>query len=92
MGDIAGSTRAKATPGGAHPLRIVLCGALILAPVALGLAVPLYQRTGPTLIGIPFFYWFQMAMAILSALGTSTVYWLLFTGEEDGDADGQAAA
>jgi hypothetical protein len=81
--DTSGPAPARAT----RP-RLVASGLLILTPVALGLAVPLYQRTGPTLIGIPFFYWFQMSMAVLAALGTGTVYRLLFSGESDG-ADGE---
>ncbi|MGW1678243.1 DUF3311 domain-containing protein [Saccharopolyspora sp. NPDC002376] len=81
MGDASGPSQAKT----ARALRIVLSGMLILVPVALALAVPLYQRTSPTLIGIPFFYWFQMAMAVLAAMGTSTVFRLLFTGDDDGE-------
>jgi hypothetical protein len=92
MGDTIGPARPAVSSKASHPLWIALSGALILAPVALGLAVPLYQRTGPALIGIPFFYWFQMAMAIAAALGTGTVYRLLFTGEADGPSDEQAQA
>jgi hypothetical protein len=64
--------------------RIAVSGVLTLTPVVVALAVPLYQRTGPILIGIPFFYWFQMAMAVVAAVATGTVYRLFFTGEEDG--------
>ena len=67
--------------------RVVLSAFLILAPVALGLAVPLYQRTGPALGGIPFFYWFQMAAAVLTALCTTAVYRLLFAGERDEEGE-----
>ncbi|MEV6228093.1 DUF3311 domain-containing protein [Saccharopolyspora shandongensis] len=81
MGNESGPLRSKT----ARPLRIILSGLLIVVPVALGLAVPLYQRTSPTLIGIPFFYWFQMAMAVLAAAGTSTVFRLLFTCDDDGE-------
>ncbi|MDP9365503.1 MAG: DUF3311 domain-containing protein [Chloroflexota bacterium] len=70
-----------------QPQWLVLSGLLITVPVALGLAVPLYQRTDPTLIGIPFFYWFQMSMAVVAALATGTVYRLLFADESDGGAD-----
>ncbi|WP_028921702.1 DUF3311 domain-containing protein [Pseudonocardia acaciae] len=69
---------------GENALKLTVSAALIAIPVGLGLAVPLYQRTEPTLGGIPFFYWFQMAMAVLAAVGTGTVYRLLFTGEDDG--------
>lgn len=68
-------------------LKIVLCAALVAVPVLLALAVPLYHRTDPELLGIPFFFWFQMSMAVLAAVGTGTVYRLLFTGEDDGPED-----
>ncbi|WP_020501661.1 DUF3311 domain-containing protein [Sciscionella marina] len=73
-----------------HPpgtLRLLLGAALILFPVVLGLAVPLYQRSGPELGGIPFFYWFQMAAAALTAVCTSLVYRMLYRGERDGKGD-----
>ncbi|MFE4719228.1 DUF3311 domain-containing protein [Streptomyces sp. NPDC056728] len=79
-----GENREQAPVQAARPLRLAVSALLILIPVALSLAVPLYQRTGPTLTGIPFFYWFQMAMAVVTALGTGTVYWLLYSGDEDG--------
>lgn len=78
-----GENREPAPVRAARPLRRAVSGLLILVPVVLSLAVPLYQRTGPALIGIPFFYWFQMAMAILTAIATGTVYRLLFTDETD---------
>jgi hypothetical protein len=78
-----------ASPGASNrttkPFRVALSGLLIVVPVALALAVPLYQRMGPSLVGIPFFYWFQMSMAVLAAVGTSIVYRLLFTGEGDAE-------
>ncbi|WP_037344955.1 DUF3311 domain-containing protein [Sciscionella sediminilitoris] len=67
--------------------RLLLGAVLILFPVVLGLAVPLYQRTGPELGGIPFFYWFQMAAAVLTAVCTSLVYRLLYRGERDGEGE-----
>lgn len=76
-----------AAPG--RRLRVALSTVLIAGPVALGLAVPLYQRQGPALAGIPFFYWFQMSTAVLAALGTGSVYRLLFAGADDDDR-GQA--
>lgn len=78
-----GETREHAPVRAARPLRLAVSGLLILVPVALSLAVPLYQRTGPALVGIPFFYWFQTAMAVLAAAGTGTAYQLLHRGDED---------
>ncbi|HEX4153655.1 MAG TPA: DUF3311 domain-containing protein [Steroidobacteraceae bacterium] len=36
---------------------------------------PLYNKIEPTLIGLPFFYWFQLAWVIVSAVFTAVVYW-----------------
>jgi len=37
--------------------------------------VPFYNSVEPTLIGMPFFYWFQMALIFVSAAVTAVVYW-----------------
>lgn len=62
----------------------VLCAVLIAVPVILALSVPLYQRTEPTLGGIPFFYWFQMAMAVAAACGCGASYLIAFRHEPEG--------
>ena len=41
---------------------------LLLVPCILALWVPLYNSIQPALFGIPFFYWFQLAIVPLSAL------------------------
>jgi Protein of unknown function (DUF3311) len=35
---------------------------------------PFYNKIDPTLIGIPFFYWFQLLWVLVSALLTAIVY------------------
>ena len=35
---------------------------------------PLYNRADPTLLGVPFFYWFQLLWVIVSAVLTAVVY------------------
>ncbi|RQO46089.1 hypothetical protein DBV08_18270 [Rhodococcus sp. KBW08] len=61
----------------------ILCGLLVLTPVVLALSVPLYQRVEPTLGGIPFFYWFQMTMAIAAACGCGATYFIAFRHETE---------
>ncbi len=36
--------------------------------------VPLYDKTDPTLWGFPFFYWFQFALILMSAVLTVVAY------------------
>ncbi len=42
-------------------------GALLTPAVVLPLCVPLYGREDPTLIGFPFFFWFQFALIVAAA-------------------------
>lgn len=54
---------------------IAIC--LLLAPaVVLPLLVPLYDSTEPTLLGFPFYYWFQMAMIPVAVVLTVVAYYL----------------
>jgi hypothetical protein len=48
---------------------------LLLFLPAAGLAFPgLYARATPVLFEIPFFYWYQIAWILLSAIITAVVY------------------
>jgi hypothetical protein len=35
---------------------------------------PFYNKAEPTLLGIPFFYWFQLLWVVVSAVFTAVVY------------------
>ncbi len=48
---------------------------LFLVQVVVILWPPLYNKVEPTLIGLPFFYWFQLLWVIVSAVFTGVVYW-----------------
>lgn len=64
-------TRAIVTPS-----RIVVAVCLIAPFVAL-LWVSSYAKAAPDFIGIPFFYWYQMAWVPISAALTSIAYLLV---------------
>ena len=49
---------------------------LLVFPFALVIWVPFYNRIEPTLFGIPFFYWYQLAAILLGACVVMTVYLL----------------
>jgi len=49
---------------------------ILLPAVVLPLWVTLYDKTDPTLFGFPFFFWFQFALILLSAVLTSAAYGL----------------
>ncbi len=47
---------------------------LFVVQFALALWPPLYNKTAPALIGVPFFYWFQLLLVIIGAIITAIVY------------------
>jgi hypothetical protein len=47
---------------------------LFVIQFAVALWPPLYNRADPTLLGMPFFYWFQLFWVIVSAVLTAVVY------------------
>jgi hypothetical protein len=65
-----------------RPARVSFCAVLVAIPVIAALSVPLYQRTDPTLGGIPFFFWFQIMCAVAAAAACGLTYLLLFHGDE----------
>ncbi len=53
-----------------------LIGVLLVLPY-LGLCFPqIYARATPVLIGVPFFYWYQMAWVVLTSALLGVVYHL----------------
>jgi hypothetical protein len=42
---------------------------LLALPCLIALWTPLYNRVEPQVFGIPFFYWFQLVLIPVSALG-----------------------
>jgi len=53
---------------------------LLVIPVIISLALPLYNRTEPELIGIPFYYWFQMLMVLPAILLPAVINGLVSRG------------
>src|SRR5919202_1129396 len=47
---------------------------LLLVPVVLVLWPPLFNSPNPSLFGIPFFYWYQLAVIPVGVLCTALVY------------------
>ncbi|MFJ7342266.1 DUF3311 domain-containing protein [Streptomyces sp. NPDC101110] len=55
------------------PLRVVIAVCLI-APFVAMLWVGSYAKTDPAFLGIPFFYWYQMAWVLISTGLTMIAY------------------
>jgi hypothetical protein len=47
---------------------------LLLLQFVPALWVPFYNSVEPTFAGMPFFYWFQLALVLVSAAVTAVVY------------------
>ncbi|MDR3084535.1 MAG: DUF3311 domain-containing protein [Streptomyces sp.] len=57
------------------PVRVVIALCLV-APFVAMLWVGSYAKTDPAWIGIPFFYWYQMAWVLISTVLTVIAYQL----------------
>ncbi|BBJ41067.1 hypothetical protein SSPO_037850 [Streptomyces antimycoticus] len=71
------------------PTRVVAALCLI-APFVGMLWVGSYAKVEPTLIGIPFFYWYQMLWVPISAVLTSVAY-ILVRREKRAHKGGESA-
>ncbi len=52
-----------------HPVNL-----LLLVPIVLSLATPLFNRQDPKLFGFPAFYWLQLAFVFAGVASTTIVY------------------
>jgi hypothetical protein len=58
---------------------------LLLLPVIAVLAVPVFNRTGPSLWGFPFFYWYQMLWVVLCSVAAGVVFLIEDRGDRTVD-------
>ncbi len=57
---------------------------LLLTPaVVLPLLVGIYDKTDPTLLGFPFYFWFQFALIPMAAVLTVAAYYLAKSTDRD---------
>lgn len=47
---------------------------LIVVPLVVSLTVPIFDRSAPTLAGVPFFYWYQILAIGVGVLATVAVF------------------
>jgi hypothetical protein len=55
----------------------VIAGICLIIPIVALMWVDSYSRLTPTLLGIPFFYWYQMLWVPIAASLTFTAYVLI---------------
>ena len=70
---------ASSPPPARGPVTVsrVIAGICLIVPFVTILWVGSYARLSPTLIGIPFFYWYQMAWVVGSAVLIAVAYALI---------------
>jgi hypothetical protein len=59
---------------GASPAARAFVYTIFAIIVVVTLWVPLYNRVEPLWLGIPFFYWFQVAWIVVTAFATVVAY------------------
>lgn len=59
---------------------------LLLLPWIAMIWVPSYNKVEPQLAGFPFFYWYQLAWVLISAVVTGLVYFMTRPGNGRGSA------
>jgi uncharacterized BrkB/YihY/UPF0761 family membrane protein len=62
------------TRGPGRPGPYVIVGVLLVIGIAVPLIVPIYAHAEPSLIGLPFFYWYQMLWVFIDAI----VLWICY--------------
>ena len=60
-------------------------GILLAIPCLALLLVPIYARSGPHLLGFPFFYWYQFLWVFLAAGFTHAAYVVIQRARHEGD-------
>jgi hypothetical protein len=70
--------------GGVHRNRRRYWNWLLATPLVLLVYPGMYARMTPELFGFPFFYWYQFAVVVATALLTGVVYWLTRSREDKG--------
>jgi hypothetical protein len=48
---------------------------LLILPFGIALFPGLYNRAEPALLGLPFFYWFQMLWVVVTSLVLAVISW-----------------
>jgi high-affinity Fe2+/Pb2+ permease len=74
------SARASAPPG---PGRLIVAGVALVIAIVVPLLVWTFAKTSPDLGGIPFFFWYQFLLVILSVVLTSIAYRLVASHDRD---------
>jgi Protein of unknown function (DUF3311) len=62
-------------------------GVLLAIPCLALLLVPIYARSGPEVLGFPFFYWYQFLWVLLASAFTHSAYVVIRRARHDSGDD-----
>jgi membrane protein implicated in regulation of membrane protease activity len=62
----------------------LLAGLLLIIPLVALAIVPVYARATPRLWGFPFFYWYQLAWVLVTAVLTWAAYLVVTRARRNG--------
>jgi hypothetical protein len=65
------------------PGRLYAAGVILAVAIVVPLLTWTYAKESPDLGGIPFFFWYQFLLVILSVLFTTAAYRLVLSHERD---------
>ena len=74
------SSRASAPPG---PGRLIAAGVALAIAIIVPLLVWTYARSTPEIGGVPFFFWYQFLLVIVSVLLTTIAFRLVASHDRD---------
>ena len=61
----------------------LIVAVLLLIPLAALAAVPVYSRSTPSVLGFPFFYWYQLLWVLITPVLTWAAYLVIKRGRGD---------
>jgi membrane protein implicated in regulation of membrane protease activity len=67
------------------PAQLVVVAVLLLIPIVALMWVSTYAKSGPSLWGFPFFYWYQFLWVFLAAICTSIAYAIVHAHQDRRD-------
>ena len=74
------SDRTTASPG---PGRLIAAGVVLAIAIVVPLLVWTYARTTPEIGGVPFFFWYQFLLVVVSVALTTIAYRLVASHDRD---------
>lgn len=77
------SDRTPTRPSPPGPGRLIAASAVLAVAIIVPMLVWTYARTSPELGGVPFFFWYQFLLVVVSVAMTGIAYKLVVSHDRD---------